>query len=428
MMKIKRNNLYQNVNLTHIETNKFKNNFISVSFLSNLTLEHASEHALLPSVLLRGTSEHPNLQSMSKKMEELYGSIFNPMVYKVGEIQVCGIYISCPEEDLLPKNSNVLEQALKFSGEIFQHPYTTNSLFYEDYVSSESQKLCSKIRSIYNNKRAYAQFRCIQEMCSGENFAIPALGTISGAEAINAVRLFNEYQKLIKFAPVEVFYCGTKSIEEFEDIFSKVNVIPERQSPVCIHDTDITMSPKVRQPAYKEEEANTEQTNLVMGFRLSKSMKFANLAALQLFNILFGGAPTSKLFTSIREAKSLCYFIDSSINISKGIMLVSAGTDDSDVQTVIQEVNEELDKMKRGIISNFEINTAKKTLINDVGILNDSASALEHFYIANAARKLFFTTTEYVKQIRAVDKNEIVSVAKNISLDQIFILRSSSYN
>lgn len=41
-------------------------------------------------------------------------------------------------------------------------------------------------------------------------------------------------------------------------------------------------------------------------------------------------------------------------------MLVSAGTDDSDVQTVIQEVNEELDKMKRGIISNFEINTAKK--------------------------------------------------------------------
>ena len=32
-------------------------------------------------------------------------------------------------------------------------------------------------------------------MCSGENFAIPALGTISGAEAINAVRLFNEYQK-----------------------------------------------------------------------------------------------------------------------------------------------------------------------------------------------------------------------------------------
>ena len=73
-----------------------------------------------------------------------------------------------------------------------------------------------------------------------------------------------------------------------------------------------------------------------------------------------------------------------------------------------------------------EINTEKKTLINDVGILNDSASALEHFYIANAARKLFFTTTEYVKQIRAVDKNEIVSVAKNISLDQIFILRSSS--
>lgn len=71
-------------------------------------------------------------------------------------------------------------------------------------------------------------------------------------------------------------------------------------------------------------------------------------------------------------------------------MLVSAGTDDSDVQTVIQEVNEELDKMKRGIISNFEINTAKKTLINDVGILNDSASALEHFLYSKRSKKIIF--------------------------------------
>lgn len=423
-MKINRISLSPSLNLTHIQTGKFKSSLVSISFLSHLSSQHASEHALLPSVLLRGTIEHPNLQSMSQKMDELYGSIFSPQVYKVGEIQLCGLYLNFPDEAMLPAGSNILENILQFTCEILQRPYTENYLLREDFVVSESKKLTDKIKSIYNNKRAYAQYRCIQEMCEGEDFAIPAIGTISGAESLDNVSLTEEYNSLMQKAPVEIFYCGSKNVQEFKNLIDKLKIIPERKQTFTLKGTEIKFSPKTHTAQYYEEKSNIEQTNLVMGYRLGYYMKSPNLAAIQLFNILFGGAPSSKLFTRIREAESLCYFIDSSVNTSKGIMIVSAGIDLSNVHKVIDEVDKQLDTIRKGNISDSEFNTAKKTLVNDIGIINDSSASLSHFYTSNAVRDLFFTTSDYANKVYAVKKDEIIAVAESIRLDQIFVLKS----
>ena len=50
-----------------------------------------------------------------------------------------------------------------------------------------------------------------------------------------------------------------------------------------------------------------------------------NYAALMVFNAVYGGSVTSKLFSNVRERLSLCYYANSVIEKHKGIMVVASG-------------------------------------------------------------------------------------------------------
>ena len=64
------------------------------------------------------------------------------------------------------------------------------------------------IRSRINEKRGYALFRCIEEMCCCEDFAVGRLGGESECESIRYKKLTQQYHTLLQTCPIELFYCG----------------------------------------------------------------------------------------------------------------------------------------------------------------------------------------------------------------------------
>ena len=89
-MPIRRIELNEGVGLNILDTAKFKNNYLSVSFAQPLAKETASLNALLPLILTRGTKSYPTMEKMSAALDMLYASTINTRCFKKGEIQFFG--------------------------------------------------------------------------------------------------------------------------------------------------------------------------------------------------------------------------------------------------------------------------------------------------------------------------------------------------
>ena len=102
------------------------------------------------------------------------------------------------------------------------------------------------------------------------------------------------------------------------------------------------------QPRYFTEEMDVTQGNLAMGFRLGSCMEEPDEAAIRVFNAVYGGCPTSKLFANVRERLSLCYYASSSVDIHKGLLCVSSGIDFDKYDPAREEILSQLEAMRRG--------------------------------------------------------------------------------
>ena len=87
-MTTKRVELCSGVWLNMVQTDRFKTGCFSVNLLRPLDAETASVNALIPSVLLRGCREYPNMQSISQRLDTLYGASLGTLVRKKGEVQI----------------------------------------------------------------------------------------------------------------------------------------------------------------------------------------------------------------------------------------------------------------------------------------------------------------------------------------------------
>lgn len=176
VIEVTRTQLLPGVHLTAVQTQKFKSSVLGMQFLLPLAREQAALHALLPMVLRRGTAEHPDMESLSAVLDELYGGSLEPTVRKKGETQCVGFVGSFLDDAYTLDGSAVLEPSAALLGELVLRPYTRDGAFCPDYTRQERENLVTRIRAQVNDKRQYAQVRVVAEMCAGEPFGVDKLG------------------------------------------------------------------------------------------------------------------------------------------------------------------------------------------------------------------------------------------------------------
>jgi hypothetical protein len=86
MQEVVRKQIMPDTHLTYVKTDKFKTCCLSVNLITKLDRDDAAKNALLPRVLLRGTTAYPDMQSLNNQLDELYGARVVPMVRKKGEM------------------------------------------------------------------------------------------------------------------------------------------------------------------------------------------------------------------------------------------------------------------------------------------------------------------------------------------------------
>ena len=421
-MDITRNEILPGVWLSCLETDKFKSDCLSVSLLTQLQRDTISPNALIPRVLSRGSVYHPDMDAIAAACDELYGARILPIVRKKGEILALGFYAGFIADRFAPKGEKLLESVANLLGEMLLSPATRGGLLRKDYVESEKEKLVDDIRARINDKRDYAAFRAMEEMCAYEDYGCDDMGSEEEAASVGYVELTRHYRTLLQECPIEIFYCGSaKASRVARAVREAFATLPRGEINYDIG-TDVRMNALDAQPRFITEELDVSQGKLVMGWRMGECMEDPDFAALRVFNALYGGSVSSKLFANVREKLSLCYYADSYVDALKGVMFVSSGIECEKFEEAKNEILTQLQAVAEGDFTDEDLAAAKKTVASDLRAATDSPGALESLYLTQTLLGLDYGPLELAALAEEVTKEDVVAIASGVELDTVYFL------
>ncbi len=423
MSEVTRRELMPGVWLRSIHTGKFKSAYLSVTLMTPLNRETAGANALIPAVLRQGTADHPDLESLSAALDELYGGAIEPVVRKKGETQCVGFVASFLDDAYTLEGETVLEGAAALLGELLLRPRTQDGYFCPDYTRGEKENLIARIRAQRNDKRRYATHRLVEEMCQEEVFGVDKLGDVAHVEAITPQSLWERYQKLLASAQIELYYCGSAEPERVEQAMrTALAGLPQARERLC-PECEVALHGGA-EPRYVEERLDVTQGKLAMGFRTGGITCWEeDYPALTVLNALFGGTTMSRLFLNVREKLSLCYYASSTLEKMKGLLLVSSGIEFDKYDIAREEILSQLESIRRGEIEDWELEGTRSILVNGHRSTLDDQGRLEEFWLGQSAAGLDTGIEELVEGIRRVTKEQVAAAAQKLELDTIYFLR-----
>lgn len=411
--------LDRGVTLALIKNPKFKSNLISIYFARNLKKEEVTKISLLCNMMSIGSKKYPTMKEISRKMDELYGLSMNMGVSKHGEKSLTFFKFLSVSDDYL--DEPIFEDVIDFINEIVNRPFIVDGEFNPSMIEIEKNALKDEIEARINDKKSYALLRCIEEMCEGEPYSIDQTGYVDDLKSITAKDIADTYYDFISTSNIYISIEGDFNEDRVLEIcknkfkFNRGNIESIKREDIFKIPENIT---------YTTEIMGMQQGKLVMGYRTMVDYKdYKKYYSLMVGNSIFGGGPHSKLFNNVREKESMCYYAHSTLEKSKGLMLVSAGIELDLYEKALKLVTKELDDVKNGNFSDKDIENAKKSILNTFIASHDSISGESDFtynqFISDTNLK-FEEVTDYIS---GVSREDIIEAMKNIVEDTVYYIK-----
>ena len=416
---IETKNLLPGVVLRHCRDTRFKQGCLSFQLVRQMDRAEAAMNALLPSVLLRGTKNCPNLRTITEHLDELYGASVSALVRRTGDYQTTGVYCGFMDDRFALPGDQVLRPMLAFLEELLLESPLEDGAFLSSFVESEKKNLIATIESERNDKRAYANSQLLNILCAGDSFALPRLGETEDVAAITPRALYSHYRKILRESPIEIFYVGSGEMDQVAELLMPLLSRLDRDVRPLPPQTTLT-------PGEKRDVVETmdvAQGKLCMGFTVPITNRCEEFAAMQVLNVLYGSGMTSKLFQNVREKLSLCYSVGSGYYGTKGIVLVSAGIDFDKEELTRSEILRQLEICREGGITESELRSAKEALLSSLRGTHDSPGAIEGFYSTAAMGGLIYSYADYMQAVEAVTIADAVACAHKMELHSTYFLK-----
>jgi predicted Zn-dependent peptidase len=409
----------EGVLLHHLPVDRFKSVTCRVVFHLPLN-PRAAEAALIPPLLRRGTRRHPDLVSIGRRLDDLYGAALDGDVSRVGERQILDLAIDIVAPRHLPGRVDVLAEGLAFQRELLLEPRLEEGRFPAEIYEQERENLARVVEGLLDDRIAYATERCLARMCEGEPYENYPYGTPGTIRAARNESVVARHRSLLRSAPTEMFVVGPADRREVEEAAGALaRALGERQVEV----PPAPVSPAVRPPRRFSEEMALDQAKLVLGFRVATRPGPAEDPGLALFATILGGGPFSKLFRKVREERSLAYYASASLERPKGLLLLHAGIDAAKEGAVTELCLAQVEALARGEIDDTELDAARRAIRARLKGLGDSPSGLISYAVERGLLGRVPVPASEEEAIATAGRDEVVEAARRVRLDTVFLLR-----
>ncbi|WP_047981210.1 EF-P 5-aminopentanol modification-associated protein YfmF [Ornithinibacillus contaminans] len=410
-------------NLHVIPNKKFKTVHIVVKFKAPLNRETITKRALLPYVLQQGSKKYPSRKELQIALDDLYGSVLSMDSGKKGDNHIISFRLEVANDKFIPNETNLVEDSFRLLNEVIFQPNVQGDAFVESVFNREVGTLRQKIKSIIDDKMQYANMRLLDEMLDGDPYQLHVHGYEEDLDSLNATDLYRYYTTMLKEDQVDIYILGDLDQEKMEAI---VTANMERTSSGATTGTNDEESPSRNHHAPKEviDKQNVQQAKLHIGYRTNCTYRDKEYPALQVFNGILGGFPSSKLFINVREKNSLAYYASSRLESHKGLLLVFSGIAPGDYEKARAIIEEQMKAMKNGDISENELAESKELIVNQLlETLDHPQGIIEMLYqqvIANAD----ISPHQLIDKIKAVQLDDVKAIGEKITEDTVYLLTS----
>lgn len=419
------------VTLHCIPTDRFKTARLTVYTVAPADSRLSPLSTLMYGVLRRGSEAYPRLALLNRRLDELYGTTLTIRNYLHGDNQVISLTAEMLEDEFLPAadrgRMDILGGTMDLLAQILLHPLTDEAgLLRAEAVEKEKQALCDSIRADRNDTRSYSgnRLRCL--MCEGEPYGLSLSGSVEMIEGLTAADVTEHWKRFVSCARCEVFYVGRASEAtvrlHWERAFGSWRPTPIGMPPTVLH----AAPTEVRRV---DEDMPVAQGKLCMGwaggFTAHTPMSGREYAALLVFNELFGVMQTSRLFRRVRGELGLCYYCESALDMTKGILWVSCGIRPDRRVDAEEAIDAEIRAVQAGEVSEADVVCAKSSLENTYRQISDSPCSMEAFWFGRTMDGMTDTPEEVVAHIRVVTTADVVEAARRFKPDTVYFLNGT---
>jgi predicted Zn-dependent peptidase len=417
----------QGIKIHLIQTDKFKTNLIGVFITTPLKRENVTFNALIPAILKRGTQNLKTQEEISKKLENMYGTILDCGIEKTGDNHIIKFYTESLNNKFVPKNEkqNLNEEAVKIILDVIFNPLLEQNKFKKEYVDSEKNNIKILIKSKIDNKDQYAYNRCIEEMYKDKPYGLYKYGYEKDLDKINETNLYEYYLELINTAKIDIFVSGDFTEEEIIKIIENnenIKKLKERENKTIINNEETEIKEDVEIKTIQEK-MDVNQGKIVIGLDIHYNKKDSKFA-MCMYNVILGESATSKMFQNVREKASLAYSARSNYTRQKNNIFIRCGIEIKNYEKAIEIIKEQLEDMKQGKFTEEDIENAKKYMISGLESIPDEQDSEITYYFGQELSSKLININEYINKIKAVQKEDIKNIAKAIKINTIYFLRN----
>nr|WP_026680956.1 pitrilysin family protein [Priestia megaterium] len=411
------------LHLHFIPNKKYKTITLVLKLKAPLSRDTITKRALIPYILKQGTKKYPSKQKLQMKLDDLYGASISIDGAKKGENHIISLRLEIANQKFLEDTTTILDEGINLLHEILFDPNVTNQQFEQAIFNREKETLRQKINALKDDKMSYANMRLIDEMCNGEPYQLHVHGYEEDLNKLNEQNLFTYYQQMLKEDSIDLYIQG--DLDE---------AVMERKLSAVFHRDDleaermqITKNPKPAsvektKPREVIETDKIQQAKLYIGYRTNITFQDDAYYALHVFNGLFGGFPSSKLFINVREKNSLAYYAASRMESNKGLLLVFSGIAPDDFEKARDIIREQMTAMKQGDFTENELDETKALISNQLLETLDHPQGTIEFLYQQVLSNKKVEPLAFIEQIKRVTKEEVVAVANKLEEDTLYLL------
>ena len=419
MQNTSRYRLGDRAELTCLTTNQFKTSVISVGYAVPLGQENAAT-AILPYLLRRGTADYPDLNTLGAYLDELYGAQVDPFVRKVGDRMIVGFVAEVIDESALPEGAHGIREILSLLDAFLHHPALVGGLFRRDVLESEKRNLADRIRGLQNDTRSYAQRRARELMHEGDPFGYCEFGSPSGAEALTEQQVHAAYDALRQNGAFQLFYCGSRPGDE-------VCALAREVFPAfggCLSYIPAPNGYRAdAEPRTVIEEMHVTQGKMTVCLRSPYSGASPEFPALILFTQALGGYTGSRLFCNVREKMSLCYYASAGLAVSTGEVTIATGIENDKFEIARDAVLAQLDDLCAGNLSEEELERARRTKINALRSMKDTARNMESYWQSRMMCGMTEDVDGLIARLEKPTLDDVIEAGRALRVELIYFLK-----
>lgn len=410
--------LQEGVNLHFIESSKFTTNRIRVRFAAAMSEKTVAGRVLLANLLEMGNQDYPTARQLRMKLAALYGAHFSTSVSKRGRVHFVDVNISYVKSSFLLNKEDITLEIIDFLYACLFRPLTEGKAFNKKMFEVEKRNLLSFLESEVEDNFYHADVEMSRLYFNDEDIQVPRVARIDLVQKETAESVYEAYKRMLKMDRIDIFIAGEVNQLEVQNKFKNFDFTYRNPKLELEYSQDY--SNIVHE---KVERKVAQQSILELAYHLQVVYNDVNYPALLVFNGLFGAFSHSKLFMNVREKESLAYTIGSQVDVFSGMLKVYAGINREDRLRTMKLINREFLAIKRGQITEDDLELTKKSLTHSAMLAQDRQNNLiEQAYNEVCLGERNLTWQQWIDRINAVSIDDVVKVGKVFRLQAIYFM------